>query len=40
MNELAKRVLIEAGGNHSTAIFTTPQGGPQASTAHGGEIFE
>ncbi|VDP10961.1 unnamed protein product, partial [Soboliphyme baturini] len=27
MMELAKRLLIEAGGNHSSSIFTNPQGG-------------
>uniref|UniRef100_A0A915INK7 Uncharacterized protein n=1 Tax=Romanomermis culicivorax TaxID=13658 RepID=A0A915INK7_ROMCU len=36
MNELAKRLLTEAGGNHSTAIFTTNQGATQASQPHGG----
>lgn len=36
MNELAKRLLTEAGGNHSTAIFTTPQGGAHSNPSSAG----
>ncbi len=34
MTELAKRLLTEAGGNHSTAIFNAAQNGTQANQQH------